>query len=390
MISLSKLAGRVVQSEIRIMSVECEKVRGINLAQGICDTEVPLPVRQGAHDAIEQGRNAYTRLDGIAALRAAIARKMLDYNGMSVDPEREVVAASGSTGAFLATCMALVEPGYEVIVFEPYYGYHVNTLAALSAVPVFVRLQAPDWKFTPETIERAITPRTKAIIVNSPANPSGKVFSREELGWIADIATRHDLFVFTDEIYEYFLYDGHQHISMATLPGMAERTITISGFSKTFSITGWRIGYAVCSPRWAPSIGYFHDLAFICAPSPLQYGVTKGLNELQRDFYAGLGEEYAHKRDMICSALRDCDLMPCTPQGAYYVLADAASLPGKSSKEKAMYLLHKTGVASVPGASFFHDTSGENMLRFCFAKEIPELEEACNRLAKLRTRVGVS
>ena len=387
--SLSKAAAHIVQSDIRTMSVECEKVRGINLAQGICDTEVPFPVRRRAIEAIEGGQNSYTRLDGIGTLRNAIARKMREYNSVICDPDREVVVTAGSTGAFYSACLALLDPGDEVVVFEPYYGYHVNTLAALRIEPAYVTLCSPEWTFTANNLERAITSRTRAIIVNSPANPSGKVFSRQELEWIADVATRHDLFVFTDEIYEYFLFDGSKHVSPASLPGMEERTITISGFSKTFSITGWRLGYAVCSARWASAIGYFHDLAYICAPSPFQHAVTAGLNELKEDFYRELGREYAYKRDLLCNTLEEVGLTPSVPRGAYYVLADSSRLPGKNSKEKAMSLLASTGVAAVPGGAFFHDDSGDNLLRFCFAKTNSDLEAACERLQKLKAVAAV-
>jgi aminotransferase len=234
-----------------------------------------------------------------------------------------------------------------------------------------------------------ITPRTKAIVLNSPANPSGKVMSRDELGWIAEIARRHDLLVITDEIYEYFLYDGHEHISIATLPGMAERTITISGFSKTFSITGWRIGYAACPARWKTAIGYFHDLVYICAPAPFQHGAAAGLDELPAQFYQDLQADYLYKRDMMCEALTKAGLTPSIPQGAYYVLADSSSLPGRNSKEKAMHLLHETGVAAVPGNAFYHGSSGENLLRFCFAKTHADLENACGRLQRLRSAAAV-
>ena len=372
------------------MSVECAKVGGINLAQGVCDTDLPAPVREGAIAAIASGLNSYTRLDGIAELRQAIATKLRRDNGITVDAEREVVVTVGSTGAFYSSCVALLDPGDEVIVFEPYYGYHVNTLALVQAKPVYVKLAPPDWTFSRAQLERVITPRTRAIVVNTPANPTGKVFTREELGWIAELSIQHDLFVFTDEIYEYFLYDGREHISPATLPGMAERTVTISGFSKTFSITGWRIGYAACSARWAPAIGYFHDLAYVCAPAPLQAGVAAGLRELKPDFYTGLGVEYAAKRKLICDTLTAIGLTPFVPQGAYYVLADASSLPGTNSKEKAMHLLHAAGVASVPGKSFYAGAGGEQMLRFCFAKTDADLAEACRRLDSVRTRATVA
>lgn len=389
MVEVSVNASRIKQSEIRIMSVECERVRGVNLAQGVCDTEVPEPVRCAATAAVEAGLNQYTRLDGILALRSAISKKLRENNGLVVDPETELLVTSGATGGFFAACMAMLDAGDEVILFEPCYGYHAHTLTAMNCKPVFVRLNAPDWKFSAEDVERVITPRTKAIIVNSPANPSGKVMSRAELGWLAEIAVQHDLLVITDEIYEYFLYDGHEHISIATLPGMAERTITISGFSKTFSITGWRIGYAACPARWKTSIGYFHDLTYICAPAPFQHGAAAGLNELPKKFYEDLRLEYLHKRNLICSALSQAGLKPSIPQGAYYVLADTSALSGKNSKEKAMYLLQETGVAAVPGNAFYHDGAGENLLRFCFAKKLNDLENACNRLQRLRAHATV-
>lgn len=383
--NLGRRALDIAQSEIRVMSVECERVKGINLAQGICDTEVPPPVRQGAHEAIENGQNQYTRLDGIAGLRQAIAKKMKRYNSIECDPETEVVVTGGSTGAFLSTCLSLFVAGDEVVIFQPYYGYHVHTLEMLDVVPRFVSLKPPAWSFTKAELRQAITPKTKAIVVNTPGNPSGKMFSREELGWIADLAVAQDLFVVTDEIYEYFHYDGREHISPATIPELRERTITISGFSKTFSVTGWRLGYAVTSARWAAAIKYFSDLAYICGPSPLQYGVMYGLDELGDDFYEDLNADYEKKRNLLCDTLREIGLTPFEPQGSYYVLADASSLPGKDSKERAMHLLHGAGVATVPGEAFMK-SGGETLLRFCFAKKVVELEEACKRLRSLKAK----
>ncbi|HKS26849.1 MAG TPA: pyridoxal phosphate-dependent aminotransferase [Pyrinomonadaceae bacterium] len=381
--TLSKRAELIVQSEIRQMSIECERMGGINLSQGVCDTEVPLAVRRGAQAAMDKGVNSYTRFDGLAELREAIAAKLRSYNRIIADPETEIVVSAGSTGAFYCACLALLNPGDEVILFEPYYGYHVNTLLAVEAVPAYVPMEPPDWTFTPADLERAVTSKTRGIMINTPVNPSGKVFTREELEWIADFALRHDLIVFTDEIYEYILYDGLEHISPAVIPGLAERTVTISGFSKTFSITGWRIGYSVSNPEWSNMIGCMNDLIYVCAPAPLQLGVAEGLEALGPEFYKDLAAEYLGKRNLICGALEQVGLAPSIPQGAYYVLADASRLPGKTSKEKAMHLLKQTGVATVPGEAFFHDDKGNNFLRFCYAKTDAELEEACRRLERL-------
>lgn len=379
-LKISQRVEGIVQSEIRSMFIECERVGGINLAQGVCDTEVPLPVRIGAQKAIDEGINIYTRFDGLEELRKAIAQKMQEYNGITANPESDIIVSSGSTGAFYCACLALLNPGDEVILFEPYYGYHVNTLLAVGAIPTYVRLNQPDWNFSPEDLEKVITPRTKGIMVNTPANPSGKVFSRKELQWISEFATSHDLFVFTDEIYEYFVYDGKKHISPGSLSGMAERTITISGFSKTFSITGWRVGYSVSDKKWSQTIGHINDLVYVCAPAPLQMGVANGLLELGPEYYRDLCTQYEGKRDKICNALMEAKLTPCIPQGSYYVLADVSHLPGKTSKDKAMYLLSKTGIATVPDEAFFHAPGKQNFVRFCFAKTDDELDEACKRL----------
>ena len=382
-LKISRRAEQICQSEIRAMFIECEKVKGINLSQGVCDTEVPLSVRIGAQKAIEDGINSYTRYDGLEELRKAIAKKMSDYNKIIADPNTEIIVSGGSTGAFYCASLALLNPGDEVILFEPYYGYHLNTILAAEAVPAYVRLRPPEWNFSQEELEKAITPRTKGIMVNTPANPSGKIFTLTELQWIADAVNRHDLFIFTDEIYEYFIYDGHKHISPGSLPGMAERTITISGFSKTFSITGWRVGYSVSKARWAQMIGYLNDLIYVCAPAPLQMGVARGILELKPEYYQEVCALYAKKRDKICNALLDAGLNPCLPQGSYYVLADVSHLPGKTSKEKAMLILSKTGVASVPDEAFFHETGSSQFVRFCFAKEDKDLDEACKRLKGL-------
>jgi aminotransferase len=381
-LSLSSRAELTAQAEIRVMSIECEKVGGINLAQGVCDLPVPAPIRTAACAAMRDGVNSYTRYDGLAELRNAISIKLRDHNGIAADPDSEIIVSAGSTGAFYCACLSLLEPGDEVIVFEPYYGYHVSTLEAAGAVPVFVRMEPPAWTFALRDVEKKVTRRTRAVVVNTPSNPCGKVFSQTELNLLADFAESHDLFVFTDEIYEYIIYDGRRHLSPAIFPGMAERTITISGFSKTFNITGWRLGYSAGTTRWTQAIGHMNDLIYVCAAAPLQLGVAKGMAQLPPDYYQRLAAEYTRKRDRLCSALVAAKLEPYVPQGAYYVLADAGRLPGRSSKQRAMYLLERSGIATVPGDAFYHDACS-NLVRFCFAKQEAELEEACARLETL-------
>jgi len=381
---LSEISPRIMQSEIRSMTVECDRIGGVNLAQGVCDTEVPSAVVENAIQAIHDGHNIYTRLDGITPLRQAIARKLAHYNGINVDPESEVLVTSGATGALYATCLALLDPGDEVVLFEPFYGYHVNTLLSLRIQPKPVPLAMHTWEIDFDALRSAITPRTRAIIVNSPSNPCGKVFTRAELEQIAALAEEHDLFILTDEIYEYFLFDGAEHVSPGSLPGMAERTITISGLSKTFSITGWRIGYLAGDKRWLGSIGYFHDLTYVCAPSPFQYGSSAGLVELTDTFYAEMATEYQAKRDLLCGALQDAGFTPSIPRGAYYVLADVSAVPGATAREKARNLLKETGVAAVAGTAFFTGGRGEDILRFCFAKRDEDLQRACDLLRSYR------
>jgi aminotransferase len=381
--ALSQLAPGAMQSEIRAMSVECDLVGGINLAQGICDTPVPAPVQEAAIQAIHDGHNIYTRLDGIARLRQAIAQKQQREYGLDYDPESEILVTSGATGGLHAAVMALLNPGDEVLLFEPFYGYHLATLRSLRVHPVLVPLAEPEWALDLDALQAAITPRTRALILNTPSNPCGKVFSRQELEAIAALAIEHDLFVFTDEIYEYFVYDGRRHISPATLPGMKERTVAISGFSKTFSVTGWRLGYVTASAEWLGAMSYFHDLTYVCAPSALQHAAAAGLEQLPASFYTQLAADHQAKRGRILGALRAAGLEPSVPAGAYYVLASAARLPGKNAAEKARHLLASTGVAAVAGSAFFRHGRGESLLRFCFAKKDHELDDACERLQRL-------
>jgi aminotransferase len=381
---LSEIAPRIIQSEIRSMTVECDAAGGVNMAQGVCDTPLPAPVMEAAIQAIHDGYNIYTRLDGVAVLRQAIAEKFARHNGLNADPDKEILVASGATGAMSSACLALLDPGDQVILFEPFYGYHYSTLLSMRVEPVLVPMEPGTWEIDFDRLRAAITPRTRAMVINSPGNPCGKVFTRIELEAIASVAIEHDLFVLTDEIYEYFIYEGHPHISPATIPGMAERTITINGFSKTFSMTGWRVGYLAASSKWMPAIGYFHDLSYVCSPSPFQYAAAAGLRALPDSFYHGLAVEYQGKRDQICDALTDAGLPPAVPAGAYYVLADASRIEGESASVKARNLLRATGVAAVAGSAFYGDGRGDNLLRFCFAKQSADLDRACAALRNFR------
>jgi aminotransferase len=377
---LSDLSPRAVQSEIRAMTAECDRIGGINLAQGVCDTGVPEIVAEGGIRAIRDGHNIYTRMDGIARLRNAIAAQVERNLGLAYDPEREVVVTSGVTGAYHAAAMALLNPGDEVLLFEPMYGYHANTLASMRVKPVAVPLTPPKWTLDLDRVRAAITPRTRAMLINTPANPSGKVFTRAELEGLAQLAERHDLFVLTDEIYEHFVYGGAKHISPAQLPGMRERTIVTSGYSKTFAITGWRVGYLLADAKWTAAIGYFHDLTYVCAPAPMQHGVADGIEQLPPSYYTSLAESHRAKRDLLLAALRDAGMDPQSPDGAYYILAEAHGIAGDTAAEKARTLLAESGVAAVAGSAFFAEGRGDNLLRFCYSKRDADLAEACRRL----------
>jgi len=389
---LSELAPRTLQSEIRAMTMECDRIGGVNLAQGVCDTEPPAEVLAAAIEAIEAGHNIYTRLDGIARLREAIAAKMVRDRGIVVDPNSEVLVTSGATGGLNAAAAALLDPGDEVILFEPFYGYHASELKSKRMVPVIVPLTPPisadaDWTLDMDAVRAAVTDKTRAMIVNTPSNPAGKIFTRAELAALAELAVERGLFVFTDEIYEHFVYakadGGSEHVSMASLPGMRERTIVISGFSKTFSVTGWRLGYLVADAKWLGAISYFHDLTYVCAPSAFQHGAAAGLEKLGPEFYTALATDHLAKRAKIVAALDAAGMKAYVPRGAYYVLANASHLPGETAAKKARWLLAETGVASVAGSAFFRAGGGEDLLRFCFAKKDRDLDDACGRLRSM-------
>ena len=379
----SRRALAVRHSPIRSMTIECEKLGGINLAQGVCDTPVPEVVRRAAQAAIEEGANTYSRYDGLEELRVALATKMKRDNGLEYAAEGEILVTSGATGAFYVAAVALLEPGDEVVLFEPYYGYHLDTLRVLDVEPIFVRLAAPDWSFEPADLEAVITPRTRAVVINTPANPSGKVWSAVELRELGRVAERNELFLLTDEVYEHFVFDGTRHVSPAGLPGLRERTITMNALSKTFAVTGWRIGWVAADLRWASLFGPLNDLVYVCPPTPLQLGAARALGQLGPEFYAGIGGEYEQKRDRLCAALEHAGLEPYIPQGSYFTLADISRLPGDTGEERTMHLLHETGVAAVPGEAFYHGPEGWDVARFCFGKTDEDLDLACRRLEKL-------
>jgi len=371
----------LVQSDIRRMSRECERVGGINLGQGICDLPTIPELVEGACDAIASSKATYSKFEGIDLLRERIARKIESFNGYRVDPAKELVVTVGSTGGFAAAAMATLNAGDEVILFEPYYGYHLNTLKVIGVETKFVPLRQPDWSIDFDELRAAFGPKTKGIVVCTPANPCGKVYSREELERIGALCHDFGAWCYTDEIYEYIVYDGRRHLSMASIDACRDVTITISGFSKTFSITGWRIGYVAAEAKIAASIGLVNDLFYVCAPTPLQWGVARAL-EVGDAYYTTLAADYQKKRDLLADALREGGFTPYVPQGAYYMLAEIPE-SFRDSREAAMALIEESGVASVPGPSFYASDRGDRLLRFCFAKDFAALEEAARRLARV-------
>jgi aminotransferase len=370
----------LVQSDIRRMSRECERVGGINLGQGICDLPTIPELVDGACEAIRSSKATYSKFEGIDLLRQRIAEKIERFNGFHVDPAAELVVTVGSTGGFAAAAMATLNAGDEVILFEPYYGYHLNTLKVLGIETKFVPLQLPDWSIDFDALRAAFGPKTRGIVVCTPSNPCGKVFTREELEKIAALCHEFNTWCFTDEIYEYIVYDGRRHLSMAAVD--RDVAVTISGFSKTFSVTGWRIGYVAADRRVTQPIGLVNDLFYVCAPTPLQWGIARAL-EIGDEYYTNLAADYEKKRDLLADALAEGGFKPYVPQGAYYMLAEIPDAFDDAS-EAAMALIEEAKVASVPGPSFYSSGHGDRLLRFCFAKDFASLEEAGRRLREFR------
>ncbi|MGZ4958217.1 MAG: pyridoxal phosphate-dependent aminotransferase [Methylomonas sp.] len=371
-------------SDIRLMTKECERVGGINLGQGLGDLPTPPLVRDGAIQAILDGQNTYTPSEGVTPLRQAIAKKLRRDNGLDVDPDKEIVISNGTTGAFAATLTALLNPGDGILILEPYYGYHLNTVLLKGLEPQFLTLPAPEFTLDESALSAAVRPNTRAMMLCTPGNPSGKMFSETELAIVERVAERHNLLIISDEIYEYITYDDRRHVSPASFGRLGDRTVSIMGFSKTFSITGWRLGYAVAKAPLANAINLVNDLLYVCAPSPLQYGAVAGL-QAPPEYFRHLRSGYQRKRDIICEGLNDAGLTPLIPQGAYYVLASISHLGFPDAKTAALRLLEQTGVACVPGSSFYQSSAGENLIRFCFAKDDATLREAVGRLRKFRS-----
>lgn len=370
------------QSDIRRFSAICAAMKGVNLSQGVCDQPAPVEVKEAAKVAIDTDQASYTNLRGIVELRQAISRKMHSFNGIQCDPETEVCVNVGSAGSFACTILATMNPGDEAIVFSPYYGYHVNLLKLFGMNVRFVDLVPPDWSYSQSALEAAFTDKTKLIVLCTPSNPSGKVYEESELKHIATLARKHNVWIATDEIYEYITY-GKKHLSIGKYPDARDRTLTMSGASKTYAVTGWRVGYTVGPAEMISRISVVNDLLYICAPAPLQYGVVAGM-ELPERYYTEMRKDYLVKRTMLADTLSDIGMTPFVPDGSYYMLAAFERGRWDGAVAATESILQQVGVASVPGTAFYRNTQdGENQLRFCFAKKMTDLEEACRRLHQL-------
>lgn len=377
-------ADQFTESVIREMTRLANRHGAVNLAQGFPDFPAPEIMKKAACAAIERDINQYSITWGAKSMRDAIARRSQLYNKIECDPETEIVVTCGATEAMCVAMMACVDPGEEVIIFEPFYENYGPDGILAGATPKFVKLRPPTFDFDRGELERAFSKKTKALVLNTPNNPTGKVFTYEELKFIADLCIKHDCLVFTDEIYEYILYDGMKHISMATLPGMRERTVTISGLSKTWSATGWRIGWMIAPPNITNALRKVHDFLTVGAPAPLQEGAAVAL-DFGPEYFTNLAGAYAARRDRMMGILQKTAFEAFLPHGAYYIMADIRKFNAASDVEFAMQLVKDPGVALVPGSSFFaNPADGKNIIRFCFSKRDETLTKAGERLLKLR------
>jgi len=385
---ISKKAASFTESVIREMTREANKFDAVNLGQGFPDFAASEEIKQKAMQAIAADHNQYAITWGVKEFRDAIAEKANWFLGLEVDPEAEITVTCGSTEGMIAAMLATVDPGDEVIVFEPFYENYSPDAILSDAVPRHVPLYGSGngFIFDRDELRAAFNERTKAIIICNPNNPTGKVFTREELEFIADLCIEFDALAFTDEIYEHIVFDpesGSEHISMATIPGMRERTVVVNSLSKTYSVTGWRVGYCIAPPDITSAIRKVHDFLTVGAANPLQHAGAFALS-MPREYYDELRRDYQRKRDMIVPALRDAGFMCGMPEGAYYVMADISGFGFENDVEFTRHLIREIGVAAVPGSSFYHDRAlGASLVRFCFCKKDETLEAAVERLAKL-------
>lgn len=387
---VSEKAERFTESVIREMTRLAQLHDAINLSQGFPDFPAPAAVKQAAIQAIQDEVNQYAITWGAKSFRDAICKKYETYYGTTLNPERELTVCCGSTEAMISSLMAIINPGDEVVVFEPFYENYGPDAILSGATPRFVRLYPPDlqrgvatWHFNPEELAAAFNDRTKAIIINTPNNPTGKVFTRSELEYIAGLCQKWNVLAVTDEIYEHIIYDGAEHIPMATLDGMRERTITINGMSKTFSVTGWRVGYAIAPPQITNAIRKVHDFLTVGAPAPLQEAGALAL-ALPRSYYHALAEDYAAKRERLLGILMAAGFHCYKPSGAYYIMTDIARFGYADDVTFAQYLVKEVGVAVVPGSSFYNNPAdGHMQVRFAFCKREATFQEAARRLQKL-------
>ena len=382
---ISHKAEQFTESVIRDMTRQAALYGAINLSQGFPDFAAPEEIKLAACDAIMADVNQYAITWGAKNFRNAIAEKSSWYLGLEVDPERDITVTCGSTEAMIAAMMAIVNPGDEVIVFEPFYENYGPDAILSGATPRYVTLTAPDWTFDPDELAAAFNDNTKAIIINTPNNPTGKVFSREEMNAIAALCHKWNAIAITDEIYEHILFNDQKHIAMATLDGMRERTITINGLSKTYSVTGWRVGYTIAPPEITLAIRKVHDFLTVGAAAPLQEAGAHALR-LPRAYYDKLQASYDEKRQRLLAVLKDVGFRCYDPEGAYYVMTDIRAFGYDDDVEFARFLVKDIGVAVVPGSSFYHEPHlGRHQVRFTFCKKEETLAAAEERLQRLKT-----
>jgi aminotransferase len=380
---LSAKAEQFTESVIREMTRLAIKHGAVNLSQGFPDFAAPAEIKEAARQAISDDINQYAITWGAKALRDAIVEKFARTQGATVDPEREITICCGSTEAMMSTMMAIINPGDEAVVFEPFYENYGPDAILSGATPKFVKLRPPDWTFDEKELAAAFGPNTKAIILNTPNNPTGKVFTRAELEFIRDLCVRWNAFCITDEIYEHILYDGAEHISMASVEGMRERTIVINGMSKTYSVTGWRVGWAIAAPVPTAAIRKVHDFLTVGAAAPLQQAGAIALRSPQ-SYYDKLAADYATRRERLLKILAAAGFTVFKPRGAYYIMTDISKFGYPDDVAFAKFLVEKIGVAVVPGSSFYNDPrDGASQVRFTFCKKESTLAAAEERLAKL-------